>query len=311
MPKLGPRAPVPLAARLPQLSQGRPPAPAGSLRLDERDHVVTRDATRVSGARDLLGSQVVLAQKAAHSWRHPRVGVAARARAVGRGGRADAIAAGAVRCEREGRPPAATRRRRPSPGQQAHSSARRLEPPRALDQEHATAAGAGSSAGARLFGCRRLGAAAPPSPTASMIAISALLGTVAPSSARILRQGAFERRRDLGVDLVGDDLEERLVLGDVVAGLLEPLADRPLGHALAELGHRHLGHGPSSGSLDGDASPPWFSHSVAHPGPFRPLRLGRTGSGTCHRDRPSARSRARDEAGAFSRCAQPASDGWM
>ena len=57
-----------------------------------------------------------------------------------------------------------------------------------------------------------------------------------------LLEDALERRRDLGVDLVGDDLEQRLVLVDVVAGLLQPLADRPLGDALAELGHRHLGH---------------------------------------------------------------------
>ena len=57
-----------------------------------------------------------------------------------------------------------------------------------------------------------------------------------------LLEHALEWRRNLGIDLVGDDLEERLVLGDVVARLLEPLADRPLGDALAELGHRHLRH---------------------------------------------------------------------
>ena len=57
-----------------------------------------------------------------------------------------------------------------------------------------------------------------------------------------LREDARERRRHLGIDLVGDDLEQRLVLLDGVAWLLEPLADRPLGDALAELGHRHLGH---------------------------------------------------------------------
>ena len=57
-----------------------------------------------------------------------------------------------------------------------------------------------------------------------------------------LAQDALERRRHLGVDLVGDDLDERLVLRDMVARLLEPFPDRPLGNALAELGHRHLGH---------------------------------------------------------------------
>ena len=81
-----------------------------------------------------------------------------------------------------------------------------------------------------------------PSSAVSMTAISALFGTVAPFLDEDLAQDALERRRDLGVDLVGDDLDERLVLGDVVARLLEPLPDRPLGDALAELGHRHLGH---------------------------------------------------------------------
>ena len=58
-----------------------------------------------------------------------------------------------------------------------------------------------------------------------------------------LAQDAGEGRGHLGVDLVGDDLEEGLVLGDSVARLLEPLADRALSDTLAELGHRHLGHG--------------------------------------------------------------------
>ena len=64
-----------------------------------------------------------------------------------------------------------------------------------------------------------------------------------------LAQHPLERRRDLGVDLVRDDLDQRLVLGDVVARLLEPLPDRPLGDALAELGHRHLGHVRSSSEV--------------------------------------------------------------
>ncbi len=42
--------------------------------------------------------------------------------------------------------------------------------------------------------------------------------------------------RDLGVDLVGRDLEERLVDRDTVADLLEPTCDGALGDALAELG---------------------------------------------------------------------------
>jgi hypothetical protein len=80
-----------------------------------------------------------------------------------------------------------------------------------------------------------------------------------------LAQDSFERGRDLGVDLVGDDLEERLVLGHAVAGLLEPLAYRPLGYALAELRHCHLGHET------------WSSTELRHIAPAKPGRAaGRT-----------------------------------
>ena len=61
------------------------------------------------------------------------------------------------------------------------------------------------------------------------------------------RQHPRERRRDLRVHLVGDDLDDRLVLLDPVPGLLQPSADRALGDALAKLGHGHLRHrAPSS-----------------------------------------------------------------
>ena len=57
-----------------------------------------------------------------------------------------------------------------------------------------------------------------------------------------LGERARERGRHLGVHLVGDDLDDRLTELDLVADLLEPLADGPLGDALAELGHGHRGH---------------------------------------------------------------------
>ena len=57
-----------------------------------------------------------------------------------------------------------------------------------------------------------------------------------------LLEDTLIRGRDFGVHLVGNDLEERLVLGDVIAGLLEPFADSALGDALAELRHHHRGH---------------------------------------------------------------------
>ena len=48
------------------------------------------------------------------------------------------------------------------------------------------------------------------------------------------------RRRDLGVDLVGRDLDDRLVLVDPVTLLLVPGEDGPLRHRFAHLGHRDL-----------------------------------------------------------------------
>ena len=48
------------------------------------------------------------------------------------------------------------------------------------------------------------------------------------------------RRRDLGVDFVGRDLDQRLSLLDEIADGDMPLEDRSLGHRFAHLGHRHL-----------------------------------------------------------------------
>src|SRR5207248_10951286 len=53
-------------------------------------------------------------------------------------------------------------------------------------------------------------------------------------------EGARDRRWDLGVDLVGLDLDEQVVLLDLLAGLLQPFPDRALGHRLAKLGHLQL-----------------------------------------------------------------------
>ena len=54
-----------------------------------------------------------------------------------------------------------------------------------------------------------------------------------------LHDHAVVRAGDLRVDLVGGHLEQRIVEGHLVAGLLEPAADRALGDRLAQLGHRH------------------------------------------------------------------------
>ncbi len=56
-----------------------------------------------------------------------------------------------------------------------------------------------------------------------------------------LGQRAGHGRRDLGVDLVGRDLEQRLVDLDLLTLLLEPAGDRALGDALAQGRHGHRG----------------------------------------------------------------------
>ena len=53
---------------------------------------------------------------------------------------------------------------------------------------------------------------------------------------------AGDRRGHLGVDLVRGDLEQRLIGGDGVADLLEPLRDRALGDGLTELWERDVSH---------------------------------------------------------------------
>ncbi len=58
-----------------------------------------------------------------------------------------------------------------------------------------------------------------------------------------LRDRAGSWRGDLGVHLVGGDLDERLVLGDAVADGLRPLEDRALGDRLAHRGHLDLDDG--------------------------------------------------------------------
>ena len=82
-----------------------------------------------------------------------------------------------------------------------------------------------------------------------------------------LGQYARGGRGDLGVDLVGGDLEQWLVGVDLVALLLEPAGDGAFGDALAERRHGHRRPPPLSSS----AGP---SGSGAVPGPALPLVSG-------------------------------------
>ncbi len=104
----------------------------------------------------------------------------------------------------------------------------------------AAATGAGSAREPEAPGGRR--AAATASPSAPMTATTVLIGTVVPAGSGS-PEHARGRRRDLGVHLVGGDLEQRLVALDLVPDLLHPLGDGALGDRLAHLGHDHVSHG--------------------------------------------------------------------
>src|SRR6185312_10889821 len=55
-----------------------------------------------------------------------------------------------------------------------------------------------------------------------------------------LGEGAGHRRRDVGVHLVGADLQQRLSLGDLVTDRLVPDVDGALVHRLTHPWHDHL-----------------------------------------------------------------------
>ena len=64
-----------------------------------------------------------------------------------------------------------------------------------------------------------------------------------------LDQRALKRGGDLGVDLVGNDLDDRLVALHELALALQPLLDGSLGDRLAELRHLDLGDTHAESSL--------------------------------------------------------------
>ena len=77
-----------------------------------------------------------------------------------------------------------------------------------------------------------------------------------------LGERAGDRRRDLGIHLVGGDLEDRFVALDRVADLLHPARDGALGDGLAHLGHDDVDTGHVLSSSLVRRYPPRRAHDV-------------------------------------------------
>ena len=211
---------------------GGPLPRGGSARpdsLDDRDHVLAGDPAAVAGSDHVHRGEALFAHEHAYRRRHASVGVAddlrcnGEWRGSGRAGRGRSDGSGGRRsgCRRN-------RRRR-------SRLCRRLR------------GGSARSTGSGDDSCRFLD-------DGDVRRIRNRL----PLLDEHLAQDSGERGRDFGVDLVGDNFQERLVQRDFIADLFEPLPDRPLGHALAELRHRHLGHeiAPPRGLHDERADQP-------------------------------------------------------
>ena len=132
---------------------------------------------------------------------------------------------------------AAGRRGRPGPGAAASARAAARAPAAGLGRPGPAAVPRPASGSGRCGSAGSPGSAASPAsaagaaPPEPMTASSAPTSTVSSSLDLDLQQRAGDRRRDLGVDLVGGDLEQRLVDRDLVADLLEPAGDGALGDA--------------------------------------------------------------------------------
>ena len=186
-------------------------------RLDEREDVLLRDAAADPGAVDLGDVDVVLPRDAADERRRllppellPSSSLPTARRRLGawrRGRNRWCGARGRLRLcpAARPRPPAA-----PALGAAPARLGRR-----------------------RRLTCRR-----------RSIATTLLTGDRLPFLDLDLGEHAGDRRRDLRVDLVGRNLEQRLVAVDRVADLLDPADDRAFGDRLAHLGHHDVGHMP-------------------------------------------------------------------
>ena len=94
-----------------------------------------------------------------------------------------------------------------------------------------------------------------------------------------LAEHAGRGRRHLDRHLVGLELDQRLVDGDRIARLLEPVADGRLGHRFAERGDADFSHGSTS------------CHDRSSPPPAYWMPALRAASGMTHEFQPSASSR--------------------
>ena len=161
---------------------------------------------------------------------------------------ADAGARGSARCRRCARARSAARAATISDAAGPPSTAvaprcrRRRRPGRgAAGLAAAAACGLGGSGRRAACGAVWRGAGgAAVSPASPIDATTVLTGTVSPSLTLISVRTPAAGRRDLGVDLVGRDLEQRLVAVDRVADLLEPPDDGPFGDRLAHLRHHDV-----------------------------------------------------------------------
>ena len=96
------------------------------------------------------------------------------------------------------------------------------------------------------------------------------------------REPPVQGRRDLGVHLVGGDIEERIVAFDDVPHRPVPPDDRPLDDALAHLRHDHIGgHEGNSSRGRGGCRPPRMALSQTESEPDPRLRTRSRETGRC------------------------------
>ena len=122
--------------------------------------------------------------------------------------------------------------------------------------------GGGSGRGGGGLGGRGGAACAPPARAVVDLAEQRADGDGLAVLGRDLAEHAGGRRRDFDGDLVGLELDQRLVHRDGVAGLLEPAADGGFRHGLAERRNTNFSHGmfssiaPWPGVIAGRSSAP-------------------------------------------------------